>query len=79
MSFTERVGEFSARHEAELAKGYLDDAGIESMIDVDDAGGNLGMTLDYEAFIVVRSEDAARARDVLTQAGMLDDENTGSL
>ena len=49
------------------------------MIDVDDAGGNLGMTLDYEAFIVVRSEDAARARDVLTQAGMLDDENTGSL
>lgn len=71
MSFTERVGDFANRHLAELAQGFLDDAGIESRIEVDDAGGNLGMTLDYEAFIVVRSEDVARARDVLGEAGML--------
>ncbi len=74
MSFTERVAEFGARHEAELAQGYLDDAGIESMIASDDAGGNLGMTLDYEAFLVVRTEDLARAREVLAEAGVLNEE-----
>lgn len=71
MSDTERVGEFASRHEAELAQGFLDDAGIESRIDVDDAGGNLGLTLENEAFIVVRAADAARARQVLAEAGML--------
>ena len=74
MSFTERVGDFASRHEAELAQGFLDDAGIESRIEVDDAGGNLGLTLDYEAFIVVRASDAERAREVLAEAGMLDEE-----
>lgn len=75
MSFTERIAEFGARHEAELARGFLEDAGIESMIDADDAGGNLGLTLENEAFLVVRAEDAERARAVLAEAGVLGDDD----
>jgi hypothetical protein len=71
MSFTERVARFSFRHEAEFAKGYLDDAGIESILVVDDAGGNLGLALENDAGIMVKTEDLARAREVLTEAGVL--------
>lgn len=71
MGFTETVARFSFRHEAEFAKGYLDDAGIESILVVDDAGGNLGLALENEAALVVRTDDLTRAREVLTEAGML--------
>jgi hypothetical protein len=71
MGFTEKIADFTFRHEAELAKGYLDDAGIESFLVADDAGGNLGLTLENDAAILVRSVDAARARQVLHDAGML--------
>jgi hypothetical protein len=72
MSFTEIVARFNNRQEAELAKGYLDDAAVESVVTVDDAGGNLGLTLDYEAVLFVRAEDALRAREVLRDAGVLE-------
>lgn len=75
MSFTERVARFSFRHEAEFAKGYLDDAGIESILVVDDAGGTLGLALENDAGIMVKSEDLARAREVLAEAGVLGDES----
>jgi hypothetical protein len=74
MSFTERVARFSFRHEAEFAKGYLDDAGIESFLVVDDAGGNLGLALENDAGIMVKSEDLDRARQVLLEAGVLGDD-----
>lgn len=77
MSFTEAVARFGFRHEAELAQGYLDDAGIESMIAVDDAGGNLGLTLENEAALVVRADEAIRARQVLHEAGVLGGDGTG--
>lgn len=73
MSFTEKIADFAYRHEAELAKGYLDDAGIESFLLVDDAGGNLGLTLENDAAILVRSADAEKAREVLREAGMIED------
>lgn len=71
MGFTETAARFTFRHEAEFAKGYLDDAGIESILVVDDAGGNLGLALENEAALVVRTDDLARAREVLAEAGML--------
>jgi len=75
MSFTERVARFGFRHEAEFAKGYLDDAGIDSFLEVDDAGGNLGLTLENEAVLRVRATDLARARQVLSDAGVLADDD----
>ena len=73
MAFSEKIADFAFRHEAELAKGYLDDAGIESFLLVDDAGGNLGLTLENDAAILVRTADAERARQVLKEAGILEE------
>lgn len=73
MAFTEVVARFAQRHQAELAIGYLDDAGVEAILAVDDAGGNLGVALEFDARIVVRAEDAPRAREVLRDAGVLDE------
>ena len=53
------VSTFPSAVDAEIAKGVLDDAGIESMIRSDNAGGM------YPALggadLVVRAEDAAKA------------------
>jgi hypothetical protein len=75
MSFTERVAEFGFRHEAEFAKGYLNDAEIESFLVVDDAGGNLGLALENTASLMVRATDLARARQVLSDAGVLEEDD----
>jgi len=69
---TAEVARFNRRYEAEMAQGYLNDAGIESMITADDAGGaDLGLSLTRTARLLVRTEDEARALDVLGQAGVL--------
>ncbi len=73
MGSTERVAQFGFRHEAEFAKGYLDDAGIDSFVAVDDAGGNLGLALENAATLMVRTTDLPRARQVLSEAGVLED------
>jgi hypothetical protein len=70
MGFTETVARFTFRHEAEFAKGYLDDAGIECILVADDAGGNLGLALEHEAALVVRTAELPRAREVLAEAGL---------
>ena len=75
MSFTARVAQFGFRHEAEFAKGYLDDDGTESIILVDDAGGNLGLALENAATLMVRTTDLARARQVLSDAGVLENDD----
>lgn len=63
---------FNRRFQAEIAQGYLSDAGIDSMISADDAGGaDLGLGLTRRAHLIVRSEDEARARRVLEDAGVL--------
>ena len=54
---------------AEFAKGYLDDAGIESILVVERRGGNLGLALENDAGIMVKTEDLVRAREVLVEAG----------
>ena len=73
------VGEFAYRHEAEFAAGFLADAGIPYRLQIDDAGGDLGLTLGRSAVLWVLAVDAERARDVLdtASAGQDDDEEVG--
>jgi hypothetical protein len=78
-AFTETVATFAYRHEAEMAKGYLDDAGIDSLLVTDDAGGAIaGLTFTHAALLRVRAEDADRARDVLSGAGGSAEEDGGA-
>jgi hypothetical protein len=63
------VAEFTYRHEAEFAAGFLDDAGIPYRLQIDDAGGDLGLTLGRPAIVWVRAVDADRAREVLDFGG----------
>jgi len=73
---TAEVARFNRRYEAETAQGFLTDAGIESMISADDAGGaDLGLSLTSTAKLLVRSEDEDRAREVLMEAGVLEEES----
>ncbi len=68
------VARFHYRHEAELAHGYLEDAGIDTALFIDDAGGmDVGLAFVNPARVVVRTEDKARALEVLADTGMLAD------
>lgn len=60
------------RHEAEMARGYLEDDGIPVALAVDDAGGAYaGLTLSARpARVLVRHEDLERARRLLAEAGL---------
>ena len=60
------VARFFTHAEADIAKSALDAAEIESMISSDDAGGvRPGMDMGSPIRLMVRAEDAARAREVL--------------
>ncbi len=70
MSDTTIVARFTSRHEGELAKGFLEAAGIASALFADDAGGaEAGMTFANPARLVVRTEDRDAATRVLVDAG----------
>ena len=62
------VQSYGSRPEADLAKGALEQAGIQAMIQADTAGGmREHLAWSGAGFqIVVREEDANLARDVLT-------------
>jgi hypothetical protein len=60
------VARFSYRHAGEFARGFLEGAGIPSHLAVDDAGGYV--TFSNVATLMVRSEDAEEAREVLRAA-----------
>ncbi|MCA9738800.1 MAG: DUF2007 domain-containing protein [Gemmatimonadota bacterium] len=69
MSEPVTIATFGYRHEAELAKGFLDDAGITSQLRVDDGSGiEAGMAFINTAKILVMPEDADRAAGVLSDA-----------
>jgi putative signal transducing protein len=57
------VSTFRSTVDAEIAKGVLDEAGIESMIRSDNAGGMYPAIAGAE--LLVRAEDAARANQAL--------------
>ena len=70
---TALVGRFHYRHEAELAHGYLESAGVDSALHIDDAGGmDVGLAFVNPARLLVRAEDEERAREVLVDAGLLE-------
>ena len=60
------IAEYSYRHEAEFAAGFLENAGIPFRLQTDDAGGaDSFMTIARPARLWVRREDVDEARDVL--------------
>ncbi|HEY2904557.1 MAG TPA: DUF2007 domain-containing protein [Vicinamibacterales bacterium] len=60
------VQSFGDRFEAELAQSALEAAGITSIVRSDDAGGmRPAMTFANGAELVVRTEDAERAAEIL--------------
>ena len=60
------VHTFVDRIEAELAQSALEAAGIESMLQSDDAGGlRPAMAFSNGVDLLVRPDDAAAARDVI--------------
>lgn len=71
------VATFLHRHQAEMARGYLRQAGIPSVVSADDGGGAFGAPLTFSpssfATVRVRAEDAGDARDVLDEAGLLEE------
>ncbi|RMH16371.1 MAG: hypothetical protein D6701_09020 [Gemmatimonadetes bacterium] len=64
------VGRFTYRHEGELARGFLLDAGIQAALFIDDVGGaDPAIAFVSPARLVVQVEDEQRARAVLRDAG----------
>ncbi len=67
------VARFNLRPEAEVARGFLEEAGISSVLQVDDGGGAFGVPLSFSldsfAGLLVLEEDADEARRVLLDAG----------
>lgn len=65
MSYSDlvNVSTFRSAADAQLAKGVLDEAGIESMIRADNAGGMYPAISGAE--LLVRSEDLEKAHDAL--------------
>lgn len=70
------VARYGSRLDGETARGFLEDAGIESALVVDDAGTSVpGVAIGFApARLLVRKGDLERARDVLREAGMLEEE-----
>ncbi len=66
------VSTFRSTADAQIAQGILDEAGIESMIRSDNAGGM------YPAMdgtnLLVRAEDVARANEALQLASFSNDQ-----
>lgn len=63
MSQPVEVARYAWRHEAEMAAGVLEDAGIGAVVVADDAGGMYAGIAS--ARVVVAPEEADRAREVL--------------
>ncbi len=61
------ISTFRTPADAQVAKGILDDLGIESMIRSDNAGGMYPAIGGAE--LLVRAEDSAIAQDALIDAG----------
>ena len=60
------VGTYPNKIDAELAQGALEAANIEAMVTADDAGGlQPGLWMGEGVRVLVRAEDAERAREIL--------------
>jgi hypothetical protein len=64
------VARFHFRHDGEIARGFLEDADIPAALFIDDAGGaEPNLAFVSPARLVVRAEDAERAKEILWNAG----------
>ena len=60
------VGTYTNKIDAELAQGALESADIEAMVSADDAGGlEPPLLLGQGVRVLVRAEDAERAKEIL--------------
>lgn len=67
------VATFPHRHQAELARGFLTDAGLPAAVTADDGGGAFGLPLTFSrrsfATVRVAAGVAPEARRLLREAG----------
>jgi hypothetical protein len=69
------IARFYYRHEAEFARLPLEAAGIPSMIRADDAGGfEVALSFSNSVRLVVREQDAERARAILAEVEEWDED-----
>lgn len=66
------VSTFGSTADAQIAKGILDEAGIDSMIRSDNAGGMYPSLAGVE--LLVRAEDVSRAQELLQSPAPGDDD-----
>lgn len=70
MGDTGVAGTFAYRHEAEFARETLREAGIDSVLAGDDAGGAYaGMSFTRPFRLLVRADDLDRAKALLGDTG----------
>lgn len=70
MSDTAVAGTFAYRYQAEFARETLEEAGIDSMLAGDDAGGAYaGMTFTRPFKLLVRAADLEQAKAILGDDG----------
>jgi len=63
------VGTYTNKIDADLAQGALEAADIDAMISGDDAGGQQpGLLMGKGVRVLVRAEDAERAKEILSGA-----------
>lgn len=65
MSQPAEVARYAFRHQADMAAGLLEDAGIDSVVVADDAGGMYAGIAP--ARLIVAPDDVDRAREVLAE------------
>ena len=62
---------FSSRHDAELAKGFLESNGIDAVVSGDDYGGiHPGLSFSSGVRLSVKKEDVKEAKGLFHEAGM---------
>ena len=69
------ISTFRSTADAEIAKGILDEVGIDSMIRADNAGGMYPAISGAD--LLVRSEDVAKAHDALQDQALCHDPHGG--
>ena len=66
---------YDSRHEAEIARGVLEDAGIVSAIHPDDAGSmEPALAFQGRVRLLVAGDEAGSARELLLETGFLRDD-----
>jgi len=72
---TTTLATYTTRRDAEMARDYLDDAGLRTFVRADDAGGmHPQLQRPHGVQLVGMSGTASRARSRLDEAGLLPDD-----